>query len=212
MLPFAVRKAALLEHELDRTVSKRFSIDAFIGFRSKVVPLIIDNDPAADQLAAGSIVVSAVNHLQSGHSGFQTAGLTDKLVTGDHVLVPRRGNGSAPFHNGVTDFAEGTAGVAVLDAGGCLVLDGSRIMDVRGAVLREVGGIHVVTGRVHLGRNAELLIGECASGAVNKGDTALVNIQLQIMAPEFMRRILPVLLGGLAGDMDVVVIVEDAYR
>ena len=208
LLPGAVGQTSLLEHELDRAVSLRLSVNAFKSGRIEVIPLVIDRDPAADELAAGSIVVLAVNHLQTGHGSLHAAGLADELVAGDHKLVTRRGNGGAPVNDRVAAFAEGAAGVAVLSAGGRLVLDGGGIMNVRAAMGREVGRVHVVAGGIHLGGDAELLVGEGSGGAVSKGDDTLVDIQLQIVTPELVRR--PVLRGGLAGDMDIVVIVEDA--
>ena len=208
--PDAIGHTAMVKGVGDAFGGRILAVDAGIGRAVKEIPIIVDHLPAAEELAVGGIVALAVDGLKTVDSSFLAAGLADELVAGDHELVARGGNGGAPVNDGVALLAEGAAGVAVLGAGGRLVLNGGGIMDVRGAVLREVGGVHVVAGRVHLGRNAELLVGEGAGGAVGKGDETLVNIQLQIVAPEFVGRILPVLRGSLAGDMDVGVIVEDA--
>ena len=207
--PDAVGHAALIKDVSNAVFGRVLAVNAGIGVLVKEIPFIVDHLPAVEQLAVCDKVVLAIDHLQTAHFGFLAAMLADEFVAGNHIVVSGRGDRGAPVNDGAAALAEGAAGVAVLGAGGSLVLDGCGIMDVCGSVLREVGGVHVVTGRVHLGRNAELLVGEGAGGAVGKGDEALVDIQLQIVAPELVGRVLPVLRGGLAGDMDIGVIVED---
>ena len=117
------------------------------------------------------------------------------------------GDGGAPVDHGITACAEGSAGVAGLCAGGLLICDGSRGMDMGGAMCGEVCLVHVGHGGIHLGIHMELLIGEGAGAAVHMGDLTHVNIHLHILCPELVSS--PVGLGGVAGYLDVSIEVDD---
>ena len=205
VLPHALHQA-VGEVVLD-AVEGPLAVDASVVL-AEVVPTAFNFVPALGQDAADGVVVFAVDHVQAA-AGDGLAAVAGQLVAYNVEAVAGGWNGSAPFHHGVTALAEGSAGVAVLGASGRLVGQGNSAVDVGGAVAGKIGRIHVIPGGVHLGRDAELLVGEGLGAAVGEGDKALVHIQSQIVAPELMGG--PVLRSSLARDMNVVVIVKHAH-
>ena len=175
----------------------------------EIVPLVVDLYPAGEELAGSAVVILAVDDLETVIGNLDLAAFAaDDLSVNDGPEMTGSGNGGAPIYNRVTYFAEGSAGVAVLGAGGSLVLDGLGIVNV-GAVLGiEVELVDGVLVGAHLGVDTELLVGEGAGGAVNEGDETLIDVHLHILRIEFVGS--PVGSRGVAGNLDIIIEVQDA--
>ena len=200
--------AALIEDECHALVGGLLTVIAGEGLGIEVVPIVVNTDPAGGQLAGSGVVGLTVNAVETG-TGILVTALANNTsvgnVHGEGMTGSR--NGGAPVNDGVTACAEGAAGVAGLGAGGRLVVDGNRSVNVGGTVGNEVVLIDSLVGGIHLGIHVELLVGEGGGGAVHMGDETLVNVHLHILREEVVLG--PVGCGGEAGNLDVGIEVDD---
>ena len=174
----------------------------------KIVPLVVDLDPSGVRRSAGEVIVFAVNELQAVfYMAFPAADAADLLAVLEDIAVAVCRDRRAPFHNGVTGFAESTAGVAFLDAGGLFIRNRDSRMNMRRTVFRQISLIDRSLVGVHLRIHMELLVGEGACVAVSVRNQALIHIQLHILREEVIGR--PIGFRRIAGHMDIIVKIQN---
>ena len=174
----------------------------------KIVPLVVDLDPSGVRRSAGEVIVFAVNDLQAiFNMAFPAADAADLLAVLEDIAVAVCRDRRAPFHNGVTGFAESTAGVAFLDAGGLFIRNRDSRMNMRRTVFRQISLINRSLVGVHLRIHMELLVGEGACVAVSVRNQALIHIQLHILREEVIGR--PIGFRRIAGHMDIIVKIQN---
>ena len=206
--PSTLSNATLLKVKGNTSVCDLIAIQAGKGLGIKVIPVFVNTDPTAGQLAGGRIVSLTVNDVQTGACILVTTRANDlSVININREGMTGSGNGGAPVNDGVTALAEGAAGVTGLGAGGSLVGNSSGGMDVGGAVLNEVGLFHSRVGGIRLGIHVELLVGEGGGGAVHMGDETHVNVHLHILGEEVVGG--PIGCGSKAGNLDVGIKVND---
>ena len=168
--------------------------------------------PAAGQLAVHQVVGILTDVNNTGTGDGLAAAVADDVLAGDLIIVTRSGDHSSPLHGRITDVAPGSADVAGLGAGGSLILNGVRSMDVGGALLVAVSNVHIGGVGVDLGVHPELLVGEGVQHVslviVHVGNDTHVDVDLQVVRPQLIG--LPVGLGGVAGDLHIRVKGNDA--
>ena len=114
-----------------------------------------------------------------------------KHTVNEIIVMSCFGNSRTPVNYGVADLAEGSAGVTVFSAGGCLIFQSFCCMDMT-AVPRIIiglafrGGNHVLGHLIHLGVHLRTLAGEGIGRAAHKGHEATVNLHADVDGPEFL--------------------------
>ena len=146
--------------------------DRSVGSGVEVVPVILDLDPATNQLTGNSIVSLFANNHQAGGVGFLAAG-ADQLAVNCLVSMAGGGNNGTPVNDGITDIAVGSSDVASLGAGGCLVFHSLGRMLVPAACL-----VTVCTDIVKLGHGGEFHGTKGNLIAIGFGQQALLHIGL----------------------------------
>ena len=206
VIPLAVRELAVfLEGISDKAVI--VGRDIVIGGLIEVIPVVADGNPTVLQRAVDRIVVVIAKLDNTCLLRDLAAFGANNLVARGCVVVSGSGNGRAPLDNGVTNVAEGSAGVAVLDTGRRLVGDGFRGVNVGRAVLVVIELVDVGEAVVHLSIDMELLVREgiqnIALIAVNVGDLAHIDVHLHILCKVVVIR--PIGCSSVAGNMDILV-------
>ena len=181
------------------------SVSGFV----EVIPFVIDLNPACISLAAGEVIVLAVDLLKTVLNGADyTADITDLLTVLEDPVVTGRGNRGAPVDNRVTLFAEGSAGVTGLSAGRSLVFDRDSGMNVGRTMISEIDLVDRRKVAIHLGIDMELFVGEGGCAAVGMSDDTLINVHLHILRIEIIG--CPIGSCVKTGYLDIIIKVQDA--
>ena len=195
--PDAACEAAVFKEELHAVVGVLAAVQPRVGSLIKVIPLIVDRLPAAQQLAVDQIVGLITHELKPRAVKGLTAVRTDQLVALDGVDMTRSGEDGSPAHHRAALGAGGSARVTRLKGGGSLVghrHDGVLVealavchasVDPRlrahhgilGGVVEEQLGIHRNIGHPEGAEGIRLAVG-------GVGDLTLYQRQFNALRPE----------------------------
>ena len=117
---------------------------------------------------------------------------------------------SSPLYNRITSFTESSSCVTSFCTVSTFIIKSYRTMNVSCTMCSKISFIHICHTCVHLCVHMEFFIRKCTCTTINISDKTHINIQLQILCPEWV--CCPISFGRITWCLNICIKIQNTNR